>query len=196
MARLWENGHWHTVTRVTIGTTTTLEGQFSVPHQFINCPYPVIQWLHFLDSNLQNWHKSIKIFAQQYSLQHYLKQNVETTKCFSIGKWLNKLCCNTVQLLKWSRSALGCHEEITRKPYQVKNKIGEQDVCCDPIFDKQCFLNVSIMLLLLLSCFSPVRLCATPQTQPIRPHCPLDSAGKDTGIGCHFLLQYLSCMFT
>ena len=89
------------------------------------------------------------------------------TKCRNNQMFFNremvKLWCNTVQHLKWSRSALGCHEKITGKPYQVKNKIGEQDVCCDPIFDKQCFLNVSIMLLLLLSYFSPVWLYATPQ---------------------------------
>ena len=45
------------------------------------------------------------------------------------------------------------------------------------------------MLLLLLSCFSCVRLCATPRRQPTRlPH-PWDSPGKNTGVGCHFLLQ-------
>ena len=38
----------------------------------------------------------------------------------------------------------------------------------------------------LLSC---VRLCATPRRQPPRlPH-PWDSPGKNTGVGCHFLLQ-------
>ena len=45
------------------------------------------------------------------------------------------------------------------------------------------------MLLLLLSRFSRVRLCATPRRQPTRlPH-PWDSPGKNTGVGCHFLLQ-------
>jgi len=44
-------------------------------------------------------------------------------------------------------------------------------------------------LLLLLSRFSRVRLCATPQTAATRlPH-PWDSPGKNTGVGCHFLLQ-------
>ena len=45
------------------------------------------------------------------------------------------------------------------------------------------------MLLLLLSRFSRVRLCATPQTQPIRPCHPWDSPGKNTGVGCHFPLR-------
>ena len=46
-----------------------------------------------------------------------------------------------------------------------------------------------MILLLLLSRFSRVRLCATHRRQPTRlPH-PWDSPGKDTGVGCHFLLQ-------
>ena len=44
-------------------------------------------------------------------------------------------------------------------------------------------------LLLLLSHFSHVRLCVIPRWQPTRfPH-PWDSPGKNTGVGCHFLLQ-------
>ena len=47
------------------------------------------------------------------------------------------------------------------------------------------------LLLLLLSHFSHVRLCVTPQTAATRlPH-PLDSPGKNNGVGCHFLLQYM-----
>ena len=45
------------------------------------------------------------------------------------------------------------------------------------------------MLLLLLSPFSRVRLCATPETAPTRLPRPWDSPGKNTGVGCHFLLQ-------
>ena len=45
------------------------------------------------------------------------------------------------------------------------------------------------MLLLLLSRFSHVQLCVTPETAAHRlPH-PCDSPGKNTGVGCHFLLQ-------
>ena len=42
---------------------------------------------------------------------------------------------------------------------------------------------------LLVSHFSGVRLFATPQTQPNRLPRPWDSPGKNTGVGCHFLLQ-------
>ena len=41
----------------------------------------------------------------------------------------------------------------------------------------------------LLSRFSRVRLCATPRRQPTRPRRPRDSPGKNTGVGCRFLLQ-------
>ena len=44
-----------------------------------------------------------------------------------------------------------------------------------------------LTVLLLLSRFSCVRLCVTPQ----RLYHPWDSSGKNTGVGCHFLLQYM-----
>ena len=43
--------------------------------------------------------------------------------------------------------------------------------------------------MLLLCRFSRVRLCATPQTAAHQASCPWDSLGKNTGVGCHFLLQ-------
>ena len=50
-----------------------------------------------------------------------------------------------------------------------------------------------LLLLLLLSRFSRVRLCATPETAAhgaaTRLPRPWDSPGKNTGVGCHFLLQ-------
>ena len=47
----------------------------------------------------------------------------------------------------------------------------------------------AIDYMLLLSRFSRVRLCATPETAAQRLPCPWDSPGKNTGVGCHFLLQ-------
>ena len=44
-------------------------------------------------------------------------------------------------------------------------------------------------LLLLLSCFSHVWLCATPEMAAHQAPLPWDSPGKNTGVGCHFLLQ-------
>ena len=45
------------------------------------------------------------------------------------------------------------------------------------------------LLLLLLSRFSRVQLCVTPQTAAHQASRPWDSPGKNTGVGCHFLLQ-------
>ena len=47
-------------------------------------------------------------------------------------------------------------------------------------------LLIVLLLLLLPGCFSCVQLCVTPET---RLPCPWDSPGKNTGVGCHFLLQ-------
>ena len=46
-----------------------------------------------------------------------------------------------------------------------------------------------MLLLLLLNHFSRVRLCATPQRAAHQAPHPWDSPGKNTGVGCHFLLQ-------
>ena len=43
--------------------------------------------------------------------------------------------------------------------------------------------------LLLLSRFSHVQLCATPYMAAHQAPRPWDSPGKNTGVGCHFLLQ-------
>ena len=50
-------------------------------------------------------------------------------------------------------------------------------------------LHIVVLLLLLLSRFSHVRLCATPLTTAHQAPRPWDSPGKNTGVGCHFLLQ-------
>ena len=52
---------------------------------------------------------------------------------------------------------------------------------------------VLLLLLLLLSRFSRVRLCATPQMAAIRLPCPWDSPGKSTGVGCQCLLRHGWC---
>ena len=48
---------------------------------------------------------------------------------------------------------------------------------------------LSRLLLLLLSRFSCVRLCATPQTAAHQAPPSLGFSRKNTGVGCHFLLQ-------
>ena len=53
------------------------------------------------------------------------------------------------------------------------------------------WLNCSRTMLCyaMLSHFSRVQLCVTPRWQPTRLPRPWDSPGKNTGVGCHFLLQ-------
>ena len=41
----------------------------------------------------------------------------------------------------------------------------------------------------MLSCFSCVWLFVTLRTIALQAHCPWNSPGKNTGVGCHFLLQ-------
>src|SRR5574340_960313 len=50
-------------------------------------------------------------------------------------------------------------------------------------------LNGMNCISMLLSHFSRVRLCVIPQTAATRLPRPWDSPGKNTGVGCHFLLQ-------
>ena len=45
------------------------------------------------------------------------------------------------------------------------------------------------VLLLLISHFSRVRLCATPETAAHQAPRPWNSPGKNTGVGCHCFLQ-------
>ena len=44
----------------------------------------------------------------------------------------------------------------------------------------------------MLSCFSRVRLCDPIDDSPPGSPCPWDSPGKNTGVGCHFLLQCMT----
>ena len=50
-------------------------------------------------------------------------------------------------------------------------------------------MRINRYTLPLPSCFSHVRLCVIPQTAATRLPRPWDSPGKNTGVGCHFLLQ-------
>ena len=47
----------------------------------------------------------------------------------------------------------------------------------------------ALLLLLLLSCFSRVRLCAAPQTAAHQAPPSLGFSRQEHGVGCHFLLQ-------
>ena len=71
--------------------------------------------------------------------------------------------------------------------------LGLKDRTCHgaakPVLPNYWGCALELLLLLLLSRFSRVRLCATPQTAAHQAPRPWDSPGKNTGVGCHFLLQ-------
>ena len=50
-------------------------------------------------------------------------------------------------------------------------------------------IDIYTLLLLLLSRFSPANSVRPHRRQPTRLPYPWDSPGKNTGVGCHFLLQ-------
>ena len=50
-------------------------------------------------------------------------------------------------------------------------------------------IQITWLLLLLLSCFSVSDSVWPHRQQPTRLRCPWDPPGKNTGVGCHFLLQ-------
>ena len=52
-----------------------------------------------------------------------------------------------------------------------------------------CYWKNKYGMLLLLSRFSSVQLCAAPSMAVHQAPRPWDSPGKNTGVGCHFLLQ-------
>ena len=60
------------------------------------------------------------------------------------------------------------------------------DVSCER---EEGHIREGLLLLLLLSRFSRVRLCATPETAAHQAPPSLGFSSKNTGVGCHFLLQ-------
>ena len=86
---------------------------------------------------------------------------------------------------------MGCHDLL---PGIFRTQESNQHLLC-LLHWQEVFLTSAtweaqkLRLLLLLSRFSCVRLCATHRQQPTRLPRPWDSPGKNTGVGCHFLLQ-------
>ena len=81
------------------------------------------------------------------------------------------------------KTTLSSEKEVNVLHFYRRMKLRDQS------FSLPQLLNLQLLLPLLPSCSSRVCLCATPQTQPTRLPRPWDSPGKNTGVGCHFLLQ-------
>ena len=77
------------------------------------------------------------------------------------------------------RNELSSHENRRRKLKCIFTKWKK------PIWKGYIWYDSNYMLLLLLSRFSRVWLCATQGLQPTRLLRPWDSPGKNNGVGCH-----------
>ena len=94
----------------------------------------------------------------------------------SAGSQVSNLFC---YLLAWGGEGRGSWERGRNKGRRRGENWEEEG-------QFTCFLY---HLLLRLNHFSRVRLCATPETAAHQASRPWDSPGKNTGVGCHFLLQ-------
>ena len=87
-------------------------------------------------------------------------------------------------------------------PRQQGRRRTSTQLLCSVVVWFSCFLNGHgwwgcwvwfpsewLLLLMLLSHFSHAWLCATPWTEAYQAPRPWDSPGRNTGVGCHFLLQ-------
>ena len=109
----------------------------------------------------------------------YLKLELKLDHCFFFFFFLKYLTCAAIH-------------RVQRVGHNWATKLNwnEQMYMC--VVKIQFFylsMETFLLLLLLLSCFSHVWLCATHRRQPTRHPHPWDSPGKNTGVGCHFLLQ-------
>ena len=106
------------------------------------------------------------------------------TSCHAIcGIWVPPL-----HPLLWKSRVLTT--ELPGKPLPVILTLLKQPVKLRSEFN--CFTSVArqlLYLMLLLSRFSHVRSVWPHRRQPASLLCPWDSPGKNTGVGCHFLLH-------
>ena len=86
------------------------------------------------------------------------------------------------------QSIVGLTISITarRKKHFLSLQVCGKTVTCNRILYH--FIHIHTHMLL-LSRFSRVRLCVTPEMAAHQAPHPWDSPGKNTGVGCHFLLQ-------
>ena len=80
--------------------------------------------------------------------------------------------------------------------FLVKNKLLWNECLCSP---QNSYVEMGLWMVLMggtlmngIAVAKSLQLCPTlcsHRQQPTRPHRPWDSPGKNTGVGCHFLLQ-------
>ena len=80
---------------------------------------------------------------------------------------------------------LPCLHTLDHSPCSIRRELGLHGLACMDL------LALPIQTTVVVQRLSLVRLLLTPWNglQPARLRCPWDSPGKNTGVGCHFLLQ-------
>ena len=102
---------------------------------------------------------------------------------------IERFCLPVMKLLSESLEISQIKEELNKgkereSKYQLSLVIWRKGYCSLPM------LIILVILLLLLLSHSVMSDSVRPhRRQPTRLPCPWDSPGKNTGVGCHFLLQ-------
>ena len=144
----------------------------------IELPYdPAIPLLciHIEETRIERDMCTAMLIAALFTIARTWKQ----PRCPSADEWIRKL---------WYIYTMECDSAIKKNTFEsvLMRWMKLEPIIQSEVSQKE--IHQYSMLLLLLSRFSHVRICATPW-QPSRLPCPWDSPGKNTGVGCHFLLQ-------
>ena len=107
-----------------------------------------------------------------------MDRQISTYRCYTVYKLF-------IKMTHWSFWAFGGWLILSFMGLILGSHIGEAFT----VAIWNLFSLYWLLLLLLLNCFSCVRLCAPPQTAAHQAPRPWDSAGKNTGVGYHFLRQ-------
>ena len=108
-------------------------------------------------------------------------------RCPSADEWIRKL---------WYIYTMEYYSPIKKNTFEsvlirwmklepiIKSEVSQKD--------KHKYIMLLLLLLLLLRCFSRVWLCWTTQTAAHQAPPSLGLPSKNTGVGCHFLLQCMN----
>ena len=88
--------------------------------------------------------------------------------------------------LEYEKVSSRSTKQLRENGYMLKISCMAESLCCSPEMVTALFVSSMCML----SRFSHVQLFVTPWTTVHQaPLCPWNSPGKNTGVGCHALLQ-------
>ena len=108
---------------------------------------------------------------------------------------LNSLCCSGCGILAFTESLFGPFTDLNNDKDIEQAKMLQLDSECHSHLQYLhiCFICVTYSISAAESLQSCPTLCdpidGIPSMESTRMPCPWDSPGKNTGVGCHFLLQ-------